>query len=182
MRGTGLIHCACCGLEQGAALDVQDGGVAAVWCTRCAAHRGESVEQLAARQAEHVAMLERALLDAQDDAVLARGERDHFRDRMQLAYSSRELLVRVLAQIDEAHHMRGTRCACGRRGCRVVGLLADPRIVRMIRSYGEQQRVLRELRNANPDAWTDRWDYIDVSVVYPEPPRRARGGRHRRTG
>jgi hypothetical protein len=41
---------------------------------------------------------------------------------------------------------------------------------------------LRELRNANPDAWTDKWDYIDVSLVYPERTGRTGRGRHRSTG
>jgi hypothetical protein len=181
VRGTRLIHCACCGLDQTVSVEHRD-REQTIWCIRCAGHRGETIEIVAVREAEHAAMFKRALLDAQDDTLLARGERDFFRDKMQTAYTSREELVRVLSRIDDVHHLRGSRCACGRRGCRVVRLLSDPRVIRLIRSYDEERRTLRELHNANPDAWADKWDYIDVSLVYPERPRRSGPGRHRAAG
>ena len=73
----------------------------------------------------------------------------------------------VLSQIEDLHHLRGKRCTCGRRGCRVATALADPRVARLIRMYDEVRRTLRELHAANPDRWIDKWDYIDVSLVYP---------------
>jgi hypothetical protein len=60
--------------------------------------------------------------------------------------------------------------------------LGDPRVARLVRTYDEVQRTLRELHDANPDRWIDKWDYIDVSLVYPEPRRHHSGGRHRATG
>lgn len=181
MHGSRLIHCACCGLDQNAAADETDVRPWAI-CVRCATHRGDSVEEYARREADHATMCKHALVDAQDDTILARSERDHFRDRMKAAYSSRELLVKVLSRIDDEHHYRGKRCVCGARGCRVVQVLADPKVARLIRSYDEERRTLRELRNANPDAWTDRWDYIDVTLVYPKREHRGGVGRHRATG
>jgi hypothetical protein len=181
VRGTRLIHCACCGLDQSAAVD-EASNDPVIWCIRCIGHRGETIELVAVREADHATMYKHALLDAQDDTLLARGERDFYRDKMQSAYASREMLVRVLSQIDDDHHVRGTRCICGKRGCRVAGALSDPRVVQLIRNYDEERRTLRELRNANPDAWTDMWDYIDVTLVYPDRARRSGSGRHRSTG
>jgi hypothetical protein len=179
MHGTRIIHCACCGLDQNAA-----GIESSAWtsCVRCASHRGDSIEAYARREADHAAMAKHALVDAQDDTVLARGERDYYRDKMKSAYDSRELLVQVLSQIDGVHHYRGKRCACGARGCRVVQMLADPKVARLIRTYDEERRTLRELRNANADAWTDKWDYIDVTLVYPNREQPGRAGRHRAAG
>lgn len=176
-----MIHCVCCGLDQHAL--VRSGERTPICCLRCETHRGHSVEQVAVRESEHSAMRQRALLDAQDDVLLARGERDFYRDRMQTAYTSRETLLAVLAQIDGDHNARDGRCSCGKRGCKIPQWLADPRILRLIRSYDEERRTLRELRNANPDAWADKWDYIDVTLVYPDQPRRSSGGgRHRANG
>ena len=180
LHGTTQFRCLCCGLHQTA--QYGDDGVPAAICIRCREHSDDTVERLAAREAEHAAMCRRALFDAQDEALLAQGERDHYRDKMQAAYSSRELLVKVLAEIDHLHHRRGRRCSCGRRSCSVEARLADPRVARLVRRYDEVQRTLRELHEANPDRWIDRWDYIDVSVVYPEPRRRSGRGRHRAAG
>lgn len=181
MRRTRMIHCVCCGLDQNASVDEEEHGPV-LSCVRCDSHGGDTIEAFAMREADHAAMFKHALVDAQDDTILARGERDFYREKMKAAYSSRELLVQVLSQIDDVHHIRGTRCACGRRGCRVVALLSDSRVARLIRRYDEERRTLRELRNANPDAWTDKWDYIDVSLVYPDRTRRTGRGRHRSTG
>jgi hypothetical protein len=107
------------------------------------------------------------------------------RDRMKSAYESREMLVSVLSRIEDLHHPRGKGCACGKRRCRVVDVLSDPRVARLIRSYDEERRTLRELREANPELWADSWDYIDVTLVYPDqhgPRRAAERGRHRSAG
>ncbi|MEO8888163.1 MAG: hypothetical protein ABI429_02570 [Jatrophihabitantaceae bacterium] len=181
MHGTRLIHCACCGLDQNAS-DDRSGHRPWTSCVRCAGHRGDSIEAFARREAEHAAMSKHALVDAQDDTILARSERDHYRDRMKTAYASRELLVQALSRIDDVHHYRGKRCVCGTRGCRVAALLADPKIARLIRTFDEERRTLRELRNANAEAWTDKWDYIDVTLVYPTHERRRGPGRHRAAG
>lgn len=181
MYRTRVIHCACCGLEQNVSVDGAEYR-AVMSCGRCAPHRGDTTETFAMREADHAAMYRHALADAQDDTILAYGERDFYRDKMKVAYSSRELLVQVLSQIEHVHHHRGKRCACGKLNCRVVELLADPRVARLVRTYDEERRTLRELRNANPNAWTDKWDYIDESIVYPVRPRRNGGGRHRAAG
>lgn len=127
-------------------------------------------------------MCHRALYDAQDEALLAQGERDHYRAKMQAAYASRETLVHSLSAIHHLHHVRGKRCSCGRRSCRIAALLAEPSVARLVRTYDEVHRAMRELRNANPDAWVDKWDYIDVSLVFPEPRRHSSRGRHRAAG
>jgi hypothetical protein len=149
---------------------------------RCAAHDGESLESVAVREADHAAMYKHAMIDAQDDVVLARAERDFYRNKMQAAYGTRQLLVEVLAHVDHLHRRRGRRCLCGRSGCSIVVLLEDPRIARLVRSFDEQQRTLRELRHANPESWADAWDFIDDSLVYPPLARRGTAGRHRRSG
>jgi hypothetical protein len=151
-------------------------------CVRCREHSDETIEDVASRETDHAAMYHRALFDAQDEALLAQGERDYFRDKMHVAYSSRELLVQVLSEIEHLHHPRGKRCSCGRRNCAILAQLGDPRVARLVRTYDEVQRTLRELHDANPDRWIDKWDYIDVSLVYPEPRRHHSGGRHRATG
>lgn len=177
VHGATHFRCACCGLYQAAgygddrhALDV---------CPRCREHSDETVELLAVSEADHADMYHRALFDAQDEALLAQGERDHYRAKMQAAYGSRETLVDVLAQIEHLHRLHGKRCSCGRRGCRIGALLADPRVAPLIRTYDEVRRTLRELREANPDRWIDQWDYIDVSLVYPATRRVSGRGRHR---
>lgn len=180
MHGTTQLRCACCGLHQTA--HHGDGLAPLGVCVRCRQHSDDTIEDLAAREADHAAMCHRALFDAQDEALLAQGERDHYRDKMQAAYSSRELLVQVLSEIDHQHHLRGKRCSCGRRGCPISARLADPRVARLVRRYDEVQRTLRELHDANPDRWVDEWDYIDVSLVYPEPRRYSGRGRHRAAG
>jgi hypothetical protein len=181
MHRTRVIHCACCGLEQNVTVDDDERTVMS--CVRCASHRGDTAEAFGIREADHAAMYRHALIDAQDDTILARGERDFYRDKMKSVYSTRELLVQVLSQVDHVHHYRGSRCVCGKSGCRVVELLDDPRVSRLIRTYDEERRTLRELRNANPDAWTDKWDYIDETIVYPSRAVRATAvGRHRATG
>lgn len=179
MHGTTEFRCTCCGLHTtpfGAA------GASVKLCVRCRHHSGDTSESLAAREADHAAMYQRALFDAQDEALLAQGERDHYRVKMQAAYSSRELLVQVLSEIDHLHHRRGRRCSCGRRSCPISARLADPRVTRLVRRYDELQRTLRELHDANPDRWIDKWDYIDVSLVYPEARRHSTRGRHRAAG
>ena len=173
-------RCRCCGLHQASTFGTDRAGFHR--CARCAEHADDTIEALAARDADHAAMYHHALIDAQDEALLAQGERDHYHTKMQAAYSSREVLVQVLAQIDDLHHVRGKRCSCGRRGCRVGALLADPRIARLIRMYDEVRRTLRELRDANPDRWVEKWDYIDVSLVYPPSHRASTRGRHRAAG
>ncbi len=150
-------------------------------CARCRDHSDDTIESLAARETDHAAMYHRALFDAQDEALLAQGERDHYRDKMQAAYSSRELLVDILSEVAHLHHPRGKRCSCGKRRCPIVTRLSDPRVVRLVRTYDEVQRTLRELHAANPDRWIDKWDYIDVSLVYPEARHTSRG-RHRAAG
>jgi hypothetical protein len=149
---------------------------------RCENHQGETLTMVARREAEHATMLRHALHEAQDDVLLARRERDHVRDRMKSAYDSRELLVGVLSRIEDLHHARGKGCSCGKRRCRVIDVLSDPRVSRLIRSYDEERRTLRQLRDANPEMWADSWDYIDVTLVYPEQHRRPDRGRHRSTG
>jgi hypothetical protein len=178
VRGTQVIHCVCCGLDQHA--PVRRGERPPIVCLRCEDHRGHAAEQVAVRESEHAMLQQRALLDAQDDVLLARGERDFYHDRMTDAYTSRELLLGILARIDAMHHHRGDRCSCGRRGCHIASWIGDPRVINLIRHYDEEKRTLRELRNANPDKWADHWDYIDVSLVYPDPT--GYGGRHRANG
>jgi hypothetical protein len=170
----------CCGLQQ-EAQHCDDRAPLKV-CVRCRHHSDDTVEDRAARETDHVAMYHRALFDAQDEVLLAQDERDYYRGKMQAAYASRELLVQVLAGIDHMHHLRGKRCVCGRRACPIAALLADPRVARLVRTYDEVHRTMRELRAANPDAWVDKWDYIDVSLVYPEPRRHSSRGRHRAAG
>lgn len=180
MHNTSAFRCKCCGLHQAG---TYSGDRAAVrTCVRCRQHSDETIENLAAREADHAAMYHHALIDAQDETLLAQGERDHCRDKMQAAYGSREILVQVLSQIDDLHHLRGKRCTCGRRGCGIPALLADPRVARLIRMYDEVRRTLRELHDANPDRWVEKWDYIDVSLVYPGTRRPSGRGRHRAAG
>jgi hypothetical protein len=176
-----MIRCVCCGLHRPATTQGGDPAVGRT-CVRCVAHADDTLANLAARESDHAAMYSHALIDAQDEAILARGERDLYYDKMQAAYSSRELLVQVLSQIEDVHHLRGKRCVCGKRACRVAMAVSDPRVARLIRTYDEARRTLRELRNANPDRWTEKWDYIDVSLVYPQAPRHSGRGRHRAAG
>jgi hypothetical protein len=179
LHGTTEFRCTCCGLHQTARLG--DGLATVKVCARCREHSDDTLEQLAAREADHAAMYHRALFDAQDEALLAQGERDHYHAKMHAAYASRELLVQVLSDIANHHHPRGRRCRCGKRGCPVLTRLSDPRVARLVRTYDEVQRTLRELHEANPDRWIDKWDYIDVSLVYPERRHTSRG-RHRAAG
>jgi transposase-like protein len=176
-----VIRCACCGLRHPAPAQTGDPALRRT-CVRCAAHTDDTVASVAARESDHASMYSHALIDAQDEAILARGERDLYYDKMHAAYASRELLVQVLSQVEDAHHHRGKRCVCGKRACRVAAAVSDPRVARLIRTYDEVQRTLRELRNANPDGWTEKWDYIDVSLVYPQARRHSGRGRHRATG
>ena len=181
MRSTRVIHCACCGLEQHALVDSVR-PLPTLWCMRCEGHQGDTLTMVARREADHVALYRHALHDAQDDVLLARRERDHVRDRMKSAYDSREMLVGILSRIEDLHHPRGKGCSCGKRRCRVIDVLSYPRVSRLIRSYDEERRTLRELREANPDMWADSWDYIDVTLVYPEREQSRRPvdrGRHR---
>ena len=111
--------------------------------------------------------------------MLAHSERDFCHEQMSDAYATRELLVKVLAEIDDTHHYRGSAVCLrqaqlqGRRAARrPPGRAAGPQLRR-------GARTLRELRNANPELWADTWDYIDVTLVYPKRSRRAGGGRHR---
>ncbi|HEY2296453.1 MAG TPA: hypothetical protein VGH43_01895 [Jatrophihabitans sp.] len=180
MHNMNAFRCKCCGLHQVSSYSNDRAAVHS--CVRCLQHSDETLDNFAAREADHAAMYHHALIDAQDETLLAQGERDHYRDRMQAAYASREILVQVLAQLDDLHHLRGKRCSCGRRGCRVATVLADPRVARLIRTYDEVRRTLRELREANPDGWVDKWDYIDVSLVYPGLRRPPGRGRHRAAG
>jgi hypothetical protein len=180
MHRTRLIRCSCCGLDRNARVD--DDATAVALCSRCTGHRRTTAETVAVLEADHAAMYKHAMIDAQDDLVLAHGERDFYRDKMHTAYRTRQLLVQVLAEIDEVHHQRGKRCACGRSGCRILGLLSDPRVGRLVRAYDEERRTLRELRNANPELWTEAWDYIDDALVYPPRPNQANPGRHRASG
>lgn len=180
MHETSAFRCKCCGLQQSLSYNNDRSGMHS--CVRCREHSDATLENLAAREADHAAMYHHALIDAQDETLLAQGERDHYRDKMQAAYASREILVEVLAQIDEQHHLRGKRCSCGRRGCRVATALADPRVASLVRTYDEVRRTLRELHAANPDRWVDQWDYVDVSLVYPGARRPSTRGRHRAAG
>jgi hypothetical protein len=180
LRATRVIHCTCCSLEQPAPRSHADGGIPR--CLRCADHDGSTLADLSRRESDHARLYRRALAEAQDDVLLAQTERDFCQDKMQAAYDTRELLVRVLGEVAGLHHRRGSRCSCGKRSCRVADLVGEARIARLIRSYDEEQRTLRELRNANPDLWADSWDSIDVTLVYPTAGRRSGGGRHRATG
>jgi len=145
---------------------------------RCLEHHGVTLADIARREADHVQLYRRALADAQDEIFFAQSERDVYGDRVQAAYAARDLLVRTLARVGAVHHSRGGRCSCGRRGCRVADVLAEPRVARLVRGYDEEQRVLRELRTANPELWGDSWDDIDVTLVYPTRKKKA-AGRHR---
>lgn len=177
MQHARVIHCVCCALDQPAPPAARDTG-GAPHCVRCLDHGGESLADVARREADHAQLYRRSLSDAQDDILFAQGERDVYQDKIQAAYATRELLVRTLSRIDAHHHYRGTRCSCGKRRCRVVEVLSDPRVARLVRSYDEERRTLRELRDANPELWGDSWDYIDVTLVYPKPTKKA-VGRHR---
>ncbi|HET6877528.1 MAG TPA: hypothetical protein VFH38_08370 [Jatrophihabitans sp.] len=164
-------------------IDENSPGYPLVRCVRCRSHDGDSVEAVARRDGDHVELYKHALVEAQNDAVLAESERDVYRDQMQAAYGTREMLVKIMSEIDAVHHVRGNRCACGKRGCKVVRLLGDPRVARLIRGYDEEQRTLRELRNANPELWAETWDCIDVTLVYPQrQQQRPTAGRHRAAG
>lgn len=140
---------------------------------------------MAQREADHAQLYRRALTDAQDDILLANTERDWSREEMQSAFENRSVLIRALSAIEEEHHFRGGRCACGRRGCRTAESLSDPRVSRLLRSFDEEQRTLHELRVANPELWADPddelWDFVDVTLVYPKRERRT-AGRHRAAG
>ena len=173
MHDMSAFRCKCCGLHQASTAAMDRAGVPPMCPMRPTFD--ETIDDLAAREADHAAMYHHAMIDAQDEALLAQGERDHYHAKMQAAYSSREVLVQVLAQIDDLHHGAARRCSCGRRGCRVATLLADPRVSRLVRTYDEVRRTLRELRDANPDRWVEKWDYIDVSLVYPAAHRRRAG-------
>lgn len=177
MQHTRVIHCVCCTLDQPAAPAALDAGDAPR-CVRCLEHHGVTLADIARREADHVQLYRRALADAQDEIFFAQSERDVYGDRVQAAYAARDLLVRTLARVGAVHHSRGGRCSCGRRGCRVADVLAEPRVARLVRGYDEEQRVLRELRTANPELWGDSWDDIDVTLVYPTRKKKA-AGRHR---
>jgi hypothetical protein len=179
LRVATRLRCPCCSLQE--TVQYGDEHATLTMCMRCREHDGDTIADLAAREIDHAAMYHRALLDAQDEALLAQGERDHYRVKMQAAYASRELLVEVLSEVAHQHHPRGKRCSCGKRRCPMLTRLADPRVARLVRTYDEAQRTMRELHAANPDRWVDKWDYIDVSLVYPEPAHSSRG-RHRATG
>jgi hypothetical protein len=178
VQHTRVVHCVCCALEQPAPPAARHIAHNAPRCVRCVDHDGTSLAEVARREADHAQLYRRALADAQDEIFFAHSERDVYADRTDAAYATRELLVRALSQIDAHHHYRGSRCSCGRRGCRVVEVLADPRVSRLVRSYDEEKRTLRELRIANPELWGDSWDDIDVTLVYPKPRKKA-AGRHR---
>ncbi|SHH10404.1 hypothetical protein SAMN05443575_3330 [Jatrophihabitans endophyticus] len=169
-------RCACCELELDIPVDV-DRPFDAPVCPRCRLHQDDDWVRLV----DHTAMLRHVVADARDEADLAHGERDFYRERATVNAKSGEALVRVLTEIDDLHHLRGTRCACGVVECRVMELLSDPAVARLIGTYDEQRHTLFELRRANPGAWAEEWDDIDVTLVYPQRARRA-GGRHRAAG
>ena len=162
-------------------IDEKAPGYPLVRCVRCRSHDGDSLEAVARREGDHVELYKHALIEAQNDTVLAESERDVYRDQMQAAYGTREMLVKIMSEIDEIHHYRGSRCVCGKRTCKVVELLAEPRVARLVRSFDEERRTLRELRNANPELWAETWDCIDVTLVYPNQ-QRSTAGRHRAAG
>jgi hypothetical protein len=129
-------------------------------------------------------MYEDGLAQARDEVMLAQGERDLYHRRLQSAQKERERVIKVLADVRAEHQGQGERCSCGQRRCRTRELLrSDPRVLPLLRRHDEHQRALRELQRANPDVWIDRWDYIDITLAYPDSSRpRARAGRHRATG
>ncbi|GAB2477966.1 hypothetical protein [Jatrophihabitans fulvus] len=170
-------RCTCCELELDIAIDPERPFAAPV-CARCWLHQDD--DQV--RAGDHVAMYRHALDDARDATELAQGERDFYRERATTTAQSAESLVRVLGEIDHLHHLVGTRCSCGAWDCRVMELLSDPAVGRLIGTYDEQRHTLFELRRANPGAWSDEWDDIDVTLVYPPAPPRSTGGRHRAVG
>lgn len=166
-------RCRCCDLD----LDIQvdlDNPFAAPICTRCYMHQDDEWIRLV----DHTAMYRHAMEDARDSAELAAGERTFYRDRANDHAKSGESLVRILTELDDLHHLRGTRCCCGLVDCRVMELLSDPGVARMIGTYDEERHTLFELRRANPGAWSEAWDDIDVTLVYPQRENRG-GGRHR---
>lgn len=169
-------RCRCCDLDLDIAVDVADPFGEPI-CARCFLHSDD--EWL--RNLDHAAMYRHAMQDAIDDAELARGERTFYRDRANDHAKNGETLVSLLTELDDLHHLRGTRCCCGAVECRVMELLSDPGVARMIGTYDEQRHTLYELRRANPGAWAEEWDDIDVTLVYPQ---RSRGGagRHRAVG
>lgn len=167
--------CCCCQLDLEIAVDLDDPFAAPV-CARCFMHQDDDHIRLV----DHVAMYRHAMDDARDATDLAQGERTFYRDRANDHAKNGESLVRILTQIDDLHHLRGTRCVCGIVECRVMELLSDPGVARMIGTYDEQRHTLYELRLANPGAWSEEWDDIDVTLVYPQ--RAGGAGRHRATG
>lgn len=170
-------RCRCCDLDTDIRVDLDDPFAPPV-CARCYLHSDDDWIRLA----DHVAMYRHAMQDAQDATDLAQSERTFYRDRANDHAKNGETLVRLLTEIDDLHHLRGTRCACGLADCRVMELLSDPGVARMIGTYDEQRHTLFELRRANPGAWSEEWDDIDVTLVYPQHGRRAGGGRHRAAG
>ncbi len=169
-------RCVCCELEHDIAVDADSPFQPSI-CSRCYLHQGDEV----LCQRDHAAMYRRALDDAQDATELAHGERDFYRQRAARSARSGEALVRVLSRIESLHHDRGGRCCCGEAGCTVQELLADPAVARLIGTYDEEQHTLYELRRANPGAFAQEWDYVDVTLVYPPRARRP-VGRHRAAG
>jgi hypothetical protein len=158
------IRCSCCALDQAVFTDVDAGPVV---CAQCAWHRNDSPHAAILAETEHVRMIRLALLDAQDTADLARGERDFYRDQLNQSYADLQLLTAALLLVDERHHYRGEECSCGDPRCSVVEVLADPKIARLIGTYDEHRHVLRELRAANPGDAAGVWADIDVTLVYP---------------
>jgi hypothetical protein len=169
-------RCTCCELDLDIAIDA-DRPFDKPICARCYLHQDDDW----IRVHDHASMYRHALADAVDETDLALGERDFYRDRATANAKSGEALVRVLTEIDDLHHDRGTRCSCGLSDCRVMDLVADPAVARMIGTYDEQRHTLYELRRANPGAWAEEWEDIDVTLVYPQRSQRP-GGRHRSTG
>lgn len=180
MNRTCAIRCSCCGLDQNVSVALGE-KQPVLSCARCTAHHDDTVESVLDREADHAAMYRHAILDAQDAASLAHGERDFYRDQLKDAYGEREVLIQALLQFDELHHYRGAQCACGVPGCRIVELLSNPRIARVIGTYDEHRHTMRELRKANPGVSTGEWDDVDVTLVYPHGEYRVGSGRHRTT-
>lgn len=136
-------------------------------CPQCAWHTGATAEDVIRAEVEHVRMYRYALLDAQDAATLAHGERDFYRDELNDSYAQLQLLSAALLIADDAHHYRGDICSCGAVRCPVVDVLSDAKIARLIGTYDEHRHVLRELRVANPSDDAGVWADIDVTLVYP---------------
>jgi hypothetical protein len=156
-----LAICSCCGLKQNfrdhQSLEASPrSGV----CGVCYAHRSPSVEQRLKKAQEHEAMLRERFEKSSAWAAKAEAEVKEARQRVAIAYKSRDRAIRILRDLNDLHILRPNgACSCGvKRNCKSAAKLYDRWTQNLIQRVDEQEeRALRWRRDSSVFDDDDDW-------------------------